>query len=82
MAELIAVNPEYAGAESVKGGDPHLAGVRADEEGDAVLHLARGLVGEGYGEDLFGGGESLVYEVGDPVRQHAGLPAPGAREDE
>src|SRR3712207_8199843 len=50
------------------------------EEGDAILHLAGRLVGEGYGQDLVGGREPLIYEVGNPVGEHAGLPAPSPRD--
>ena len=82
VAELLGVYAQDAGAEGVEGGDPHPPGVGADEERHPVLHLTGGLVGEGYRQDLFGGGEALVYEVGDAMREHARLPAPRAGEDE
>jgi hypothetical protein len=62
------VNPEDARAEGVEGRDPHPPGIGADEESNPVLHLAGSLVGEGNGKDLFGRGQTLIYEVGDTMR--------------
>ena len=51
-------------------------------DADALLHLARGLVGEGDGEDVerarLAGGD----EMGDARRQHARLAGAGAGQDE
>ena len=43
----------------------------------AVLHLARGLVGEGQRSDVVRLITTLVDEVGDLARDHAGLAAAG-----
>ena len=50
----------------------------ADDLADAVLHLARRLVGEGDGEDLAGPGAAEAEDVGDAHGQHAGLAGAGA----
>ena len=50
----------------------------ADDLADAVLHLARRLVGEGDGEDLAGPGAAEAEDVGDAHGEHAGLAGAGA----
>jgi hypothetical protein len=50
----------------------------ADENADALLHLARRLVGEGDGEDLRRPGEAEIENVGDAGGQHPGLAGAGA----
>jgi hypothetical protein len=52
---------------------PHQPGPAADQVGDALLHLARGLVGERDGDDLTGVHVAGGQQVGDPVGQHPGL---------
>src|SRR5215210_2258967 len=82
VPELLAVDSQDTGAESMKGRDPHLARVRSHQQGHPVLHLAGGLVGEGDGEYLVRRREPLLYEVGDPVREHARLATTCSSEDE
>ena len=48
--------------------------------GDAVLHFARGLVGEGDGEDLARPGLAGGDEMGEPRGQRGGLAGAGAGE--
>ena len=55
---------------------------RADERGDPLLHLARGLVGEGDREEPERRDAALGDEVRDPVGEHPGLARPGAGDDE
>ena len=43
--------PEQAGGERMEGADPEARWVAVEQPSDPVLHLARGLVGEGHGED-------------------------------
>ena len=50
------------------------AGIAAHEVGHAVPHFAGRLVGEGQGHDPLGR-HALRDQVGDPVRDHAGLAA-------
>ena len=50
----------------------------ADQHADALLHLARGLVGEGHGQDLRAVGTAGAHYVGDTRRQHARLAGAGA----
>ena len=52
----------------------------ADQPADAVLHLARRLVGEGDREDLRGPGAAAREDVGDARRQHPRLAGAGAGE--
>ena len=47
---------------------------------DALLHLARRLVGEGDGEDFRRPGAAETEDVGDARGQHAGLAGAGAGE--
>ena len=57
----------------------HALGVAfADQQADAALHLARGLVGEGDGEDLRGVGEAEVEDMRDARGEHARLAGAGA----
>ena len=50
----------------------------ADENADALLHLAGRLVGEGDGEDLRGEGAAGGKDMGDAGGEHAGLAGAGA----
>jgi len=61
---------------------PHHLRARPDERRDAFLHLAGGLVGERDGEDLAGLDMPFGEQVGDPMREHAGLAGARARDDE
>ncbi len=81
-AELLRLAAQDADARAVEGHHPHRVGTRADELLDALLHLARGLVGEGDREDLPGVHIALAEEVGDAVGEHAGLAGAGAGHDE
>ena len=61
----------------------HIARTRAaDEQLGALAHLPRRLVGERDRQDLVGLGRVGGDQVGDPVRQHAGLARAGAGEDQ
>ena len=58
------------------------AGAAADEGGDALLHLAGGLVGEGDREDLAGLHAAGGEQVGDARGERLGLARAGAGDDE
>jgi hypothetical protein len=63
----------------VEGAEPgHALDRLADHGADAVLHLARRLVGEGDGEDVAGAGATERQDVGDARGQDAGLAGPRA----
>ncbi|MNH26638.1 hypothetical protein D3C79_867020 [compost metagenome] len=46
---------------------------RAQQGADPLLHLARGLVGEGHRHDVLGTDAAVLDEVGNLARDHAGL---------
>jgi hypothetical protein len=50
--------------------------------GHSLPHLAGSLVGEGDGQDLVRAHLAALDEVGQTVRQDAGLPGPGPRKHE
>ena len=77
VPQQLGVPPEDAHAGGVEGGDPHLLRHRSDQAADALLHLPRGLVGEGDGQDLERGDVVGLDEVGDAVGQHPGLARTG-----
>ncbi len=62
------------------GADGHVrGGLLGDHAADPLAQFARGLVGEGYGEDL-GGGDPLFQHVGDPAGDGAGFAGAGSGE--
>ena len=66
-------------ADRMEGAEPgHALDHAADDLADAVLHLARRLVGEGDGEDLAGPGAAGGEDMGDAHGEHAGLAGAGA----
>ncbi len=67
-------------ADRVEGAEPrHALDIAfADQDADALLHLARGLVGEGDGEDLRREGLAGGEDVGDAGGEHARLAGAGA----
>ena len=70
-------------ADRMEGAEPrHALGHVADQRGDAVLHLARRLVGEGHREDFGGPGPAGREDMGDAGRQHARLAGAGAGKHE
>ena len=69
----VSVAAQDAHAHGVEGGDPHPLGGGANEVGDTLAHLRRGLIGEGDREDLPGRNTS-GQQPGDAAGQHAGLP--------
>ena len=65
-------------------GEPWLGGRNAgaeEEVGDAVAHFFGGFVGEGYGQDGFGG-SAVGDEIGHAESDGAGLAGAGAGEDQ
>ena len=82
----IAFQPDQLGmaaqnlhADGMEGAEPrHALDHLADDLADAVLHLARRLVGEGDGEDFAGPGAAEAEDVGDAHGEHAGLAGAGA----
>ena len=77
--DLLAQDADAGGVERR---DPHDPGPPADQLLDPVLHLGRGLVGEGDGQDRSGVRLALADQPGDPTGQHPGLAGARARDDE
>ncbi len=79
----LGVAAQQLDADRMEGAEPRHALDRfADQQADALLHLARRLVGEGDGEDLRGKGEAERQDVGDAGGQHARLAGAGAGQHE
>ncbi len=75
----LGVAAQHARADRVEGAQPlHALDHAADQVADAVLHLARRLVGEGDGEDLPGLGAAGGEQMGDAGGEHARLAGAGA----
>jgi hypothetical protein len=66
----------------MKGAHPEGVDLRAEQLADALSHLACGLVGEGDGQQVLGRNSAHPDQIGDAVRQYAGLAAACAREHE
>ena len=78
-ADQLGVAAQDLHADRVEGAHPrHALDRLADHGADAVLHLARRLVGEGDGEDLGGVRAAEHQDVGDARGQDAGLAGAGA----
>ena len=67
---------------AVKRSDPNIARRRADHVLQTRLHLAGGLVREGYGENAVRSDAQFSKQVGNTVRQNARLSAAGPSEDQ
>jgi hypothetical protein len=81
-AEVLGLAPQDANAHRVERGDPHRVGPPPDESVDPILHLGRGLVGEGDRHDLAGVRPALGEQPGDAVGEHTSLARPGAGDDQ
>ena len=78
-----AFAPEQADAEGVERGDGRGVARLAGNQGtDALAHFTGGLVGEGDGQDGPSGNLVGADQVGDAVRDHAGLAAARAGQDQ
>lgn len=82
IPDPLDVAAQNADAHRVERAYPDVGAGRSDQAGDAVAHLARGLVREGDREDAPWRRDALRDQVRDAVRQHAGLAAAGAGHDE
>ena len=73
------VAAQNLGGDGVEGAEPAQAlGLGPDDRGDPLAHLARGLVGEGDGQQLPRPRPAGGEDVGQPRGQHPGLAGAGA----
>ncbi len=70
--------PQDAGGDRVKRAEPHPVGSASDHRLEALLHLARRLVGEGDGQDFAGIGAPARQDMRQPRRQYPRLAGAGA----
>ena len=82
VAEALGLDPQQPRAGGVEGHHPHPPRDPADQRGDPLAHLVRGLVGEGDRQDLVRMRPAGRQQPGDPVGQGAGLARAGAGEDQ
>ncbi len=81
--DQLGVAAQDLDADGVERAEPrHALDGAADEIADALLHLARRLVGEGDGENLAREGAAGGEDVRDARRQHARLAGAGAGKDQ
>ena len=84
IPEVVDLGPEHARARGVEGGDQRgapAAGAGGQDRRHALRHLAGGLVREGDGQDL-PRVHAAGHQVGDPLRDDAGLAATRPGQDE
>ena len=62
--------------------DPHLLGYRTNEGGDALFHLASGLVREGDSQDFERRHTKVANEMSNALGEHTGLARTGPGNDE
>ena len=74
QAGKLGMTPQQLDADRVEGAEPRHAFDRlADKDAYAALHFARGLVGEGDGENLRREGQPKAEDMGDAAGEHACL---------
>ena len=79
QADQLGMAAQDLDADRVEGAEPgHALDDLADHLADALLHLARRLVGEGDGEDFARLRAAEVEDMGDAGGQHPGLAGSGA----
>ena len=82
-ADQLGVAAQHSRADAVEGAEPgHAFDRTAGDRGDALLHFARGLVGEGDGEDLAGPGFAGRDQMGEAGGEGRGLARARAGEDQ
>ena len=75
----LGVTAQDLDADGMEGAEPgHALHGAADQVADALLHLARRLVGEGDGQDLGAARAAGAHDVGNACREHARLAGAGA----
>jgi len=80
--EPFGVASQQPQADRVEGPDPQPGHVALEHAGDAPLHLVRGLVREGDGQDAIERDPFPLHEPDHAMGEHARLPAAGPREHE
>jgi len=81
QSDQLGMPPEDFHADGVEGAEPgHALDDAAHHGADPLLHLARGLVGEGHRQDFGRPGALGGEDMGDAGGQHAGFAGSGARQ--
>ena len=79
QSRQFGMTAQHLGADGMKGAQPlHAFDHAADQGADALLHLARRLVGEGDAQDLARPGAAGGQDMGQARGQHPGLAGAGA----
>jgi hypothetical protein len=74
--------PKQPRAQRVERRNPHPTAIAAEQRLDARAHLLGGFIGKGHREDAAGVGHAFADQIGDAVRNDAGLARPCAGENE
>ncbi len=80
QAGVTVMDAQKAVAQAMEGADPHGTHIDRNQRGQAGLHLARRLVGEGHGQNTRRAGLGGGQQPGNTGGQHAGLAAAGTRQ--
>jgi hypothetical protein len=81
-AQVRRLAPQDPHAHRVERGHPHRVAAAPHQRVDPLLHLGRGLVGEGDRHDLAGVRVALGQQPGDAVGEHPRLARPRTRDDQ
>jgi len=82
ITEVGDIASQDPNASRVEGADPEIRGRHAENLLHSFAHFARGLVGEGHREDIFGRDTARPDEIGDAVGEHPGLATAGTGQHE
>ena len=77
VAEMLRFVSEEAGTYRVESADPNFVCQITNQVSYALAHLTGRLIGERYGENVPRGYALLLYEMGNPIGQDAGLARSG-----
>ena len=82
QTRILPVRAQKAMSQTMEGTDPHAADRSAEHLVESTAHLARGLVGEGDGQDRPGLDLLDLKQPGDAMNEHARLARSGTGKDQ